>query len=125
MKDPAETTKASSKKRKKEAHDSEPQLDGWIAVHKKATREYLAQLSTHTVISEALKTEIRLALNAFALREAEWEKHVVIPTPHFAELPVCPRYQGEGEPLPHGDPPIPVTGCLPRPLGGLAPQMAE
>jgi hypothetical protein len=41
-------------------------------------------------------------------------------TPQFADLTVHPRYPGEGELLPHGDPPIPVTGCLPCPLGSSA-----
>jgi hypothetical protein len=50
---------------------------------------------------------------------------MVILTPQFADLQVRPRYPGEGEPLPHGDPPIPVTGCLPRPLGRSIPQTAN
>jgi hypothetical protein len=50
---------------------------------------------------------------------------VVIPTPQFVELPLRTKYLGEGEPLPHGDPPIPVTGCLPRPLGRSVPQTAK
>jgi hypothetical protein len=85
----------------------------------------LARLSTHTIVDEALKTEIQLALHAFTLREAEWARNMVILTPQFAELPLRPRYQGEGEPLPHGDPPIPVMGHLPHPLGRLVPRIAK
>jgi hypothetical protein len=50
---------------------------------------------------------------------------MVILTPQFADLTVRPRYPGEGEPLPHGDPPIPVMGHLPRPLGRSVPRMAD
>jgi hypothetical protein len=79
----------------------------------------------HTVVDEALATEIRLLTCTFALGEAERVRNIVILTPQFAELPLCPRYQGEGELLPHGDPPIPVTGCLPHPLGRSVPRTAE
>jgi HPt (histidine-containing phosphotransfer) domain-containing protein len=54
MDGPGDTTKASSKKRKKRAHDHEHQSYGILAVHEKVTREYLAQLSTNTVKDEAL-----------------------------------------------------------------------
>jgi hypothetical protein len=107
MKDPAEPSKASSKKQKTQAHDSEPQADGWIAVHDKATREYLTQSTMHTLVDKALKTKVQLALRTFALREAEWAKNMVILTPQFTELPLRPWYLREGEPLPHGDPPYP------------------
>jgi hypothetical protein len=50
---------------------------------------------------------------------------MVIPTPQFVELPLRTKYLGEGEPLPHGDPPIPVTGCLPHPLGRSVPRTAN
>jgi hypothetical protein len=125
MIDPEDAPKASGKKRKKRAHDSEPQLDGWLAARDKATREYLARLTSHTIVDETLKRELRMAYRLFALQQAERAKNVVVPTPQFADLTVRPRYPGEGEPLPHGDPPIPVTGCLPRPLGLSAPRTAE
>jgi hypothetical protein len=78
--------KTSSKKHKKQAHDSEHQLYSILAIHKKVTREYLAQSSTHTVDDEALTTELRSASRAFALQEAERARNVVIPTPQFTEL---------------------------------------
>jgi hypothetical protein len=68
----------------------------------------------HTVTNNALKTKVRLAMHTFALREAERAKNVVTLTPQFMDLQVCPRYPGEGEPLPHGDPLIPVTRFLPH-----------
>jgi hypothetical protein len=80
--------------------------------------------STHTVEDEALTAELRSARRAYALEQAELAKAVVIPTPQFVDLMVRTKYPGEGEPLPHGDPPIPVTGCLPHPLGRSVPQMA-
>jgi hypothetical protein len=119
MIDPEDAPKASGKKRKKRAHDSEPQSGGWLAARDKATREYLARLTSHTVVDEMLKRELRMAYRSFALQEAERAKNVVVPTPQFADLTVRPRYLGE--PLPHGDPPIPVTGRLPRPLGRSVP----
>jgi hypothetical protein len=125
MIDPEDAPKASGKKRKKWAHDSEPQSGGWLAARDKATREYLVRSTSHTVIDETLKRELRMAYRSFALQEAERAKNLVIPTPQFADLTVRPRYPGEGEPLPHGDPPIPVTGCLPRPLGRSVPRRAE
>jgi hypothetical protein len=66
-------------------------------------------LTSHTVVNDALKRELRMTLCSFALQEAERAKNVVIPTPQFTDLTVGPRYPGEGEPLPHGDSPIPVT----------------
>jgi hypothetical protein len=50
---------------------------------------------------------------------------VVIPTPQFEDLTVRPRYPGEGELLPHGEPPIPVTWRLPHLLGCSIPRTAE
>jgi hypothetical protein len=50
---------------------------------------------------------------------------MVIPTPQFVELPLRTKYPGEREPLPHGDPPIPVMGHLPRPLGHSVPRTAD
>jgi hypothetical protein len=105
MKDPRDATKASGKKRKKRPHDSEPQLSSWLAAREKATREYLMWSTLHTVVDEALKRELQMALCSFALLLAELAKNVVIPTPQFVDLMVLPRYPGEGEPLPHGDPP--------------------
>jgi hypothetical protein len=125
MKGPGDSTEASGKKRKKRAPDSEPQSSSWLAAQEKATREYLAQSTSHTVVDKALKRELRMALRSFALLPAERAKNVVIPTPQFADLTVRPRYPGEGEPLPHGDPPIPVMGRLPRLLGRSVPRMAE
>jgi hypothetical protein len=113
MIDPEDAPKASGKKRKKQAHDSEPQPDGWLAAQDKATREYLTQSTSHTVVDETLKRELQMAYHSFALLVAERAKNLVVPTPQFVDLTVRPRYPGEGEPLPHGDPPIPVTGCLP------------
>jgi hypothetical protein len=125
MTGPGDSSKASGKKRKKRAHDSEPQSSGWIATREKATREYLARSTSHTVLDDTLKRELRMAYRSFALQEAERAKNVVVPTPQFADLTVRLRYPGEGEPLPHGDPPIPVTGRLPRPLGRSVPRTAE
>jgi hypothetical protein len=68
---PGDAPKASGKKRKKRAHDSEPQLDGWLATQDKATREYLARSTSHTVVNETLKRELRIAYRSFALQEAE------------------------------------------------------
>jgi hypothetical protein len=107
MKGPGDVTKASGKKRKKWAHDSEPQSVGWLAAHEKAMREYLARSTKHTIADHTPKTKLRLVLRAFALQEAERAKNMVIPTPQFTDLQVRPRYLGEGEPLPHGDPPYP------------------
>jgi hypothetical protein len=100
-------------------------LSSWLAAREKATREYLARSTSHTVVDEALKRELQMALRSFALLLAELAKNVVIPTPQFADLTVLPRYLGEGEPLPHGDPPIPMTGRLPCPLGCSVPRTAE
>jgi hypothetical protein len=47
---------------------------------------------------------------------------MVIPTPQYVELPLYTKSKGEGEPLPHGDPPTPVMGHLPHPLGCLVPR---
>jgi hypothetical protein len=47
---------------------------------------------------------------------------MVIPTPQFVKLPLHAKYKGEGEPLLHGDPPIPVMGHLPCPLGRSVPR---
>jgi hypothetical protein len=67
MKGPGDVTKAPGKKHKKRAHNSEPQPDSWEAAREKATREYLAQSTKHTVADDALKRELRLAFRAFAL----------------------------------------------------------
>jgi hypothetical protein len=115
--------KALSKKHKKKGITYEP--CGLLAVHEKVTREYLTRSLTHTVDDEALTAELRSARWAFALEQAELAKAVVIPTPQLADLTARRRYLGEGEPLLHGDPPIPVTGCLPRPLGRSVPRTAE
>jgi hypothetical protein len=122
---PKDTTKASGKKRKKRAHYSEHQSYGILAVHEKVMREYLARSSTHTVDDEALTAELRSARQTYALQQAELAKTMVIPTPQFVELPLRTKYSGEGEPLPHRDPPIPMTGHLPRPLGRSVPRTAE
>jgi hypothetical protein len=55
MIDPGDASKASGKKRKKRAHDSEPQSGGWLAARDKATREYLARSMSHTVVNDTLK----------------------------------------------------------------------
>jgi hypothetical protein len=98
-------------------YNIEYQSCGLLAVHEQVTRDYLARSSTHTVDDEALTAEIQSACRAFAQQQAELAKTVVIQTPQFVELPLRTKYPGEGEPLPHGDPPIPVAGRLPRPLG--------
>jgi hypothetical protein len=54
---------------------------------------------------------------AYALEQAELARTMVMPTPQCVELPLCPKYPREGEPLPHRDPPIPMTGHLPCSLG--------
>jgi hypothetical protein len=92
---------------KKRAHCCEPQPDDWLAARDKATREYLAWSTSHTVVDKTLKRELRMAYRSFTLQEAERAKNVVVLTPQFADLTVRPRYPGEGEPLPHGDPPYP------------------
>ena len=123
MRDPDEPQKPLSKKRKKRGITYEP--CGLLAVHEKVTREYLARSSTHTVDDEALTAELRSARHAFAREQAELAKNMVTPTPQFADLTVRTKYPGEGEPLPHGDSPIPVTGRLPRPLGYTTPRIAQ
>jgi hypothetical protein len=71
MNDPGDAPKASGKKRKKWAHDSEPQSSGWLAAREKATREYLTRSTSHIVVDDTLKRELRMALRSFALQEAE------------------------------------------------------
>jgi hypothetical protein len=122
MRDPNEPPKALSKKCKK--WGIEYPSYGLLSVHEKVMRDYLARSSTHTVDDEALAAELRTAHRAFALEQAEMARNVVILTPQFAELPLRTKYPGEGEPLPHGDPPIPVTGRLPHPLGRTVPRIA-
>jgi hypothetical protein len=74
----------------------------------------------------SVKAKLRLACHAFTLQEAEWVKDVVILTPPSSwTCRSIQGYPGEGEPLPHGDPPIPLTGCLPRPLGHSVPRTAD
>jgi hypothetical protein len=123
MKGPNDPPKALSKKRKKRG--IEYQSYGVLAIHEKVKRNYLVRSSMHTIDDEALTAELRSAHQAYALEQAELAKTMVIPSPQFVELPLCTRYPGEGEPLPHGDPPIPMTGHLPRPLGRSVPQMAN
>jgi hypothetical protein len=105
LRGPDDPPKALSKKRKK--WGVEHQSYGFLAVHKKVTRDYLARPSSHTVDDEALTTELRSARRAFTPEQAEQAKRVVIPTPQFMELLLGTKYPGEGEPLPHGDPPPP------------------
>jgi hypothetical protein len=114
--------KALSKKCKKKGITYEPY--GLVAVHQKVTRDYLACSLTHTVDDKALTAELQSARQAYTLEQAELAKAVVIPTPQFADLTARTKYRGEGELLPHGDPPIPVTGCLPCPLGRSVPRTA-
>jgi hypothetical protein len=83
MRDPDAPPQALSKKRKKKGITYKPY--GLMAVHKEVTREYLARSSTHTVDDKALTVELRSACHAFALELAELAKHVVIPTPQFAD----------------------------------------
>jgi hypothetical protein len=123
MRGPDDPPKVLSKKRKK--RNIKYQSCGLLAVHEQVTRDYLTRSSTHTVDDEALTVEIWSARRAFTQKQAELAKTVVTPTPQFVELPLLAKYLGEGEPLPHGDPPIPVTGCLPRPLGRSAPRTAD
>jgi hypothetical protein len=125
MKGPEDATKASGKKRKKWTHDSEHPSYGILAVHEKVTREYLARLLTNTVDNEALTVELRSARRTYALQQAEQARTMVIPTPQFLEIPLHPKYKGKGEPLLHRDPPIPVTGNLPQPLGHSVSRNAE
>jgi hypothetical protein len=75
----------------------------------------------NTIDDEVLTAELRSAHCAYTLQQAEQAKTMVIPTPQFVELPLHTKYKGEGEPLPHRDPPIPVTGHLPRLLGCSVP----
>jgi hypothetical protein len=91
MRGPDNPPKAVIKKQKKQAHNDECQADSWIAIREKGTREYLAQSMSHTVADKALKRDIHMVMRAFALREAEQAKTVVIPTPQFVDLMVCPR----------------------------------
>jgi hypothetical protein len=120
-----EDTKTSSKKHKKQAHDSEHQSYGLLAVYEKVTRDYLARLLTNTIDNEALATEVRSVCHAYDLQTAEQVRNMVVPTPQFGELLLYPKYKGEGELLPHGDPPLPMMGHLPRPLGRSVPRNAE
>jgi hypothetical protein len=46
MRGPNDLPTPLSKKRKKQAHDSEPPVDGWIAAQEQATREYRAWSTT-------------------------------------------------------------------------------
>jgi hypothetical protein len=123
MRDSNDPPKQLSKKHKKKGITYEP--CGLMAVHKKVMREYLARSSTHTIEDEALTVELWSARRAFALEQAELAKNVVIPTPQFADLTARTKYLREGEPLPHGDPPIPMTGHLRRPLGRSVPRTAS
>jgi hypothetical protein len=123
LRGPDDPPKELSKKRKKRG--IEYPSYSLLAVHEKVTRDYLAQSSTHTVVDEALTVELWSARQAFALEHAELARNVVIPTPQFVELPLHTKYPGEREPLLHGDPPIPVTGQLPRPLGRTVPRIAR
>jgi hypothetical protein len=125
MDGPGGVTKASGKKHNKRAHDNEHPLYGILAIHEKVTREYLTRLSTNTVDDEALAMELRSARWAYALQQAEQARTMVLPTPQFVELPLHTKYKGEGEPLLHGDPPIPVMGKLPCPLGHSVPRTAK
>jgi hypothetical protein len=104
---------------KSEPHNSELMSHGLMAVYAKVTREYLMQSLTNTVNNEALAVEHRSACHTLALLPAEQAKNMVIPTPQYVELPLYAKYREEGEPLPHGGPPIPVTGHQPHPLGHL------
>jgi hypothetical protein len=125
MTGPGDSSKAYGKKRKKRAYDSEPQSSGWLATQEKAMIDHLVRSTSHTVVDETLKRELRIAYRSFALQEAERAKNVVFTTPKFMALTVRPRYPGVGEPLPHGDPPKPVTGRLPHPLGRSVPRTAK
>jgi hypothetical protein len=87
-----EDTKASGKKRKKWAHDSEHQLYGIFAIHEKVTRENIARSSMNIINDEALTAELRSACRTYTLQQAEWARAMVIPTPQFAELPLYPKY---------------------------------
>jgi hypothetical protein len=78
-------------------------------------------LPMNTVDNDALAAEHRSAQHTYALQEAEWAKNIVMPAPQYMELPLHAKYRGEGELLLHGDPPIPMTGHLPRPLGHSVP----
>jgi hypothetical protein len=123
MRGPDDPLAALSKKRKKRGITYQP--CGLLAVHEQVTRDYLARSSTHTVDDEELTAELRSARRTFTQQEAEQAKTVVIPTPQCVELPLRTKYPGEGELLPHGDPPIPVMGRLPRPLGRIVPHIAN
>jgi hypothetical protein len=88
-------------------------------------REYLTRSSMNTVDNEVLAVELRSAHHAYTVHQAEQARTMVILTPQFVELPLHTKYKGKGEPLLHGDPPIPVTRCLPRPLGCSVPINAK
>jgi hypothetical protein len=68
---PGRPSKTSQQKEEKRAHDSEPHVDGWTAACEKATREYLMWSTTHTIIDDALKAELRMARRSFTLLPAE------------------------------------------------------
>jgi hypothetical protein len=108
LRGPDDPPKVLSKKRKK--WGVEYQSYGVLAVHEKVTRDYLVRSSTACVDDEALTTELQSAHQAYTLEQADLEKTVVILTPQFVELPLHAKYPGEGEPLSHGDTPIPMTG---------------
>jgi hypothetical protein len=65
-----------------------------------------------------LTSELKAVHISFILEETEKLKNMAILPAPFMEVPpagvapVYPKYLGEGEPLPHGDPPIPITGQL-------------
>jgi hypothetical protein len=82
-------------------------------------------LPTNTVDNDALAMEHRSVRHAYALQNPEQAKNVVILAPQYVDLLIHPKYTGEGEPLPHGDPPIPMTGHLPQPLGHSVPRNTE
>jgi hypothetical protein len=74
MKSPEDSTKASSKKRKKRAHDNEHQLYVIFAIHKKVTREYLTRWSMNTVEDEALTAELCVRIFGSNVTEEEVSK---------------------------------------------------
>jgi hypothetical protein len=73
-----EDTKASSKKCKNQAHNSEHQSYGLLAVQEKVTREYLMQSLTNTVNGEEQAAELRSIHRAYALETEEQARNMVV-----------------------------------------------
>jgi hypothetical protein len=69
--------------------------------------------------------EHRSACPAYTMQTTEQANNMVVLTPQYVELPLYTKYRGEGELLPHRDPPIHMMVHLPHPLGRSVPRNAE